>query len=525
MSAPVAQDDVILSAEGIHKRYGGVHALKGVDLEVRPGTITTLFGENGAGKSTLMKILAGIEKPTEGTMRWRGEPITFDSSNDAVARGVAIVHQELNLAANLTVADNVFLGRELRNAYGGVDYARQRERVRELMELLQEEIDPDTMVSELRIGQQQIVEIASALLEDAKVLIMDEPTSALSENEIESLFRVIFDLKAKGVAIIYISHHLEEALHVADQTVVFRDGAKVAAAPKDEVDMAWVIEKMVGRAVETGSSGTTPETGDVLLTATDIEIQDPQTPTRKVVDGVSLDVRAGELVCLYGLMGAGRTELMECLAGRMPLLAGRITLEGEDITPLSIGERMVRGLGLVPEDRQRDGLIQTQSVGRNMMLSSLPSVLGRFFIDKNQEKERVRTGFESTRVKASTPDILVTALSGGNQQKVVISKILLTEPKVILLDEPTRGIDVGAKSEIFALIAEQAQDGKGVLFVTSEIQEALTYSDRLIVMSRGKVSAEFETRTVSREAVMAAAGENVNAVKEELDEWDGMGQP
>ena len=525
MSTTTTPDDIIFSGEEIHKRYGGVHALKGVDFAVRPGTITTLFGENGAGKSTLMKILAGIEQPTSGTLRWRGEPVEFNTSKDAVARGVAIIHQELNLAANLTVADNIFLGRELRTPVGTVDYERQRERVREIMERLQESINPDEMVSELRIGQQQIVEIASALLEDAQVLIMDEPTSALSEKEIESLFRVIFDLKSKGVAIIYISHHLEEALHVADYAVVFRDGAKVAEARKEDIDMAWIIEKMVGRAVESEATGETPETGDVLLTIENVQIQDPQTPSRKVVDGVSLKVRAGELVCLYGLMGAGRTELMECLAGRMPMLSGRITLEGQDISSLSIGERMERGLGLVPEDRQRDGLVQTQSVGRNMMLSSLPSIVGRLFIDKSREKARVQTGVEATRVKTSSPDILVTALSGGNQQKVVISKILLTEPKVILLDEPTRGIDVGAKSEIFALINQQAREGKGVLFVTSEIQEALTYSDRMIVMSRGRVAGEFETRKTDREAVMVAAGENVQIVEEELHEWDGMGEP
>lgn len=510
--------EVIFWGTDIHKRYGGVHALKGVDFQVRPGTITTLFGENGAGKSTLMKILAGIEKPTSGTLMMQDGPVEFASSKEAVARGVAIVHQELNLAPNLSVSDNIFLGREMRNAAGVVDYATQRKRVRAVMERLGEDIDPDVMVSDLRIGQQQIVEIASALLEDARVLIMDEPTSALSEKEIESLFRVVFDLRDKGVAIIYISHHLEEALHVADVAVVFRDGAKVASAPRSEVDMAWVIHNMVGGAIEAPELDDVGEPGEVLLSIKNLVVQDPRTLSRKAVDGVSIDVRAGESVCLYGLMGAGRTEMMECLAGRLPIMSGTVELEGEDISKWSIGKRIERGLGLVPEDRQRDGLIQTQSVGNNMMLSSLWKMLKNGFLHFKTEKDRIKVGMTSTRVKAASPNILVTSLSGGNQQKVAISRILLTDPRVILLDEPTRGIDVGAKAEIFALMRQQAEEGKAILFVTSEISEALTYSDRLIVMSRGKISGRFETRHAKRDDVMSAAGESVELVEEELNE-------
>jgi erythritol transport system ATP-binding protein len=518
-TAPTTVDtDVILRARGITKRYGGVHALKGVDFEIRRGKVTTLFGENGAGKSTLMKILSGVEQPTSGTLELRGKEVTFSSANDALDKGIAIIHQELNLAPNLSVSDNIFMGRELRTKLGSVDYARQREVVRGLMERLEENIDPRTLVSELRLGQQQIVEIAGALAADAQVLIMDEPTSALSAQEVEVLFKVIDDLTSKGVAIVYISHHLEEALHVTDHAVVFRDGALVANEPADNIDMGWVIEKMVGHATEKTFEHLAPSYGEVLLEISDVRVPDPQTPTRNVVDGVSIEVRAGEVVCIYGLMGAGRTELMEAVAGRLPMTSGTVRLGGRDVKGMSIRERIALGLGLVPEDRQRDGLVQSLSVGQNMALASLPEMVKGWFVSRRTEDERVKEGTAHTRVKTSSARAPITSLSGGNQQKVVISKMLLTEPKVLLLDEPTRGIDVGAKGEIFTLLAQQAQRGIGVLFVTSEINEALNSSNRIIVMSKGRIVAQFDTPTADRQQVMAASGENtevVEAVEEE----------
>ncbi len=520
MSAPavVVDSDVILRARGIAKHYGGVKALKGVDFDVRRGKVTTLFGENGAGKSTLMKIISGVEKPTSGTLELQGREVSFDSTQEALEAGIAIIHQELNLAPNLSVRDNIFLGRELRTKAGGIDYAAESDMVRTLMARLEENIAPSTLVSELRLGQQQIVEIAGALLSDARILIMDEPTSALSAPEVEVLFRVIDELTSNDVAIVYISHHLEEALHVTDHAVVFRDGEMVAQAPVEEIDLPWVVQMMVGHTLGASLAAERPdEFGDVLLSIRDLVVPDPTTSGRNVVDGVSIDVHAGELVCIYGLMGAGRTELMEAVAGRMPISSGEVWLEGENLAGTSIQERIGRGLCLVPEDRQRDGLVQLLSISRNMVLASIRAFTRRGFLHFATEKSRVDKSALDTRIKMGSPSDLIGSLSGGNQQKVVISKALLTEPRVMVLDEPTRGIDVGAKGEIFELLAAQARRGLGVLFVTSEIGEALSSSHRIVVMARGRIVREFDTRTATRVEVMAASGENT-AVVSELEE-------
>ncbi|MFC4224004.1 sugar ABC transporter ATP-binding protein [Lysinibacter cavernae] len=505
---PMTEDSVVIRARDITKRYGGVHALKGVDFAIHRGKVTTLFGENGAGKSTLMKILSGVEQPTSGTVELDGEPVTFHSPSDAVDRGIAIIHQELNLAPNLSVRDNIFLGRELKTAAGTIDYAAENRIVEELMEQLEEQIAPSTLIADLRLGQQQIVEIAKALASKARVLIMDEPTSALSANEVEVLFKVINDLTASGVSIVYISHHLEEALQVTDFAVVFRDGSLVANEVRANIDLPWIINTMVGHAQEHVFENLDVKYGDVALSIKDVRVPDMTTPGRLAVDGVSIDVRAGEVVCIYGLMGAGRTELLEALAGRLPLIDGSVELEGQNMAGLPIRERIARGLGLVPEDRQRDGLVQLLSVGHNMSLASLGSIVKGFWLSKSRERANVEKGIAEVRVKTSSPKAPITSLSGGNQQKVVIGKMLLTNPTVLLLDEPTRGIDVGAKGEIFALLAQEAQKGLGVLFVTSEITEALTASNRIIVMSRGRIVREFLTSEATREEVMGASGES-----------------
>jgi erythritol transport system ATP-binding protein len=311
------------------------------------------------------------------------------------------------------------------------------------------------------------------------------------------------------VAVVYISHHLEEALHITDYAVVFRDGAMVAQAPVADINITWVIEKMVGRAVDDSTRlDQSGGVGEVLLSIEDLVVPDPITAGRNVVDGVSVEVHAGELVCLYGLMGAGRTELMEAVAGRMPVSGGRVVLLGEDLAKTSIRERIERGLCLVPEDRQRDGLVQILSIGRNMVLASIDAFTRWGWLNFRTENQRIERGQEETLIKMGSPKDLIGSLSGGNQQKVVVSKILLTDPKVLILDEPTRGIDVGAKAEIFQLLVKQAESGLGVLYVTSEISEALQYSHRIIVLSRGRVVREFDSRTATRDEVMAASGEN-----------------
>lgn len=505
---------VVLQAVDIAKTYGVTRALKGVNFEVRRGKVTVLFGENGAGKSTLMKILSGVEKPTAGQLILDGEPITLESTNDAVARGISIIHQELNLASNLSVRDNIFIGREIRGRTGAIDYGREREITQQLMERLEEDIDPNTLVQDLRVGQQQVVEIARALAADARILIMDEPTSALSATEVEVLFKVIHELTSHGVAIVYISHHLEEALEIADYAVVFRDGELVATEEAANVDLSWVVRQMVGREADYDFRDEPRDFGDVALSIQGVTVAEPDTG-RVVVNNVSLDVRQGEIVCLYGLMGAGRTELMEALAGRDPISGGRVLLGDQDIADMDIQERIANGMGLVPEDRQRDGLVQMMSVGKNMSLPSLLSTVKNLFIARKTERENVDRQISDVRVKTAGQDALITSLSGGNQQKVVIGKILLTEPKVMLLDEPTRGIDVGAKGEIFALLFREAKKGLAVLYVTSEVGEAITASHRLIVMSKGRLIREFDPRTASRDEIMAASGEHDTHYDEE----------
>jgi erythritol transport system ATP-binding protein len=498
---------VVLQAVDIAKTYGVTRALKGVNFEVRRGKVTVLFGENGAGKSTLMKILSGVEKPTAGQLILDGEPVNLESTNDAVERGISIIHQELNLAPNLSVRDNIFIGREVRTRTGAIDYARETEITKHLMERLEEDIPPNTLVQDLRVGQQQVVEIARALAADARILIMDEPTSALSATEVEVLFKVIRELTSHGVAIVYISHHLEEALEIADYAVVFRDGELVATEEAANVDLSWVVRQMVGREADYDFRDEPRDFGDVALSIQNVTVAEPDTG-RVVVNNVSLDVREGEIVTLYGLMGAGRTELMEALAGRDPISGGRVLLGDQDIKDLNIQERIAVGMGLVPEDRQRDGLVQMMSVGKNMSLASLLQTVKNLFIARKTERENVDRQISDVRVKTAGQDALITSLSGGNQQKVVIGKILLTNPKVILLDEPTRGIDVGAKGEIFALLFREARKGLAVLYVTSEVGEAITASHRLIVMSKGRLIREFDPRTATRDDIMAASGEH-----------------
>ncbi|WP_373367721.1 sugar ABC transporter ATP-binding protein [Brucella abortus] len=377
--------DVVLAAQNVAKSYGRIHALKGVNFEIRRGQVTTLFGENGAGKSTLMKVLSGVIQPTLGTIILDGKPVTFNSSTEARDHGISIIHQELSLAPNMNVRDNIFMGREIRTATG-VDFAEEERLTRELMKELEEDIDPLTPVEELRLGQQQVVEIARALSVNSRILIMDEPTSALSASEVEVLFKVIRDLTARGVAIVYISHHLEEALQITNHAVVLRDGTMTACAPREEIDLEWIVRNMVGENFDLGSPPTGYEWGDVALSVEDLTVPDPSGSGFSLVDRMSLNVRAGEIVCIYGLMGAGRTELLESVAGRLKSSGGRILLKGQDISGLTIAERIEKGLVLVPEDRQRDGLVQTMTVGKNLSLASIAEMTRGIFTSRKREK-------------------------------------------------------------------------------------------------------------------------------------------
>lgn len=498
-----------IELKGVSKSFGAVQANRDINIAVPRGTIHGIIGENGAGKSTLMRILSGVDTPTSGTIELEGAPAIFTSP--AVARdcGISIIHQELSLAPNLSVCDNIFMGRELRTSTG-IDFSEEARQTRALMAELEEDIDPMTLVEELRLGQQQIVEIARALSVDSRILIMDEPTSALSATEVAVLFKVIRDLTSRGVSIVYISHHLEEALQITDYAVVLRDGLITATGEAKDIDLEWIVRNMVGDNFDLGSPPGGYSFGKIALAIEDVSVADASGTDRLVVDHFSLDVRAGEIVCIYGLMGAGRTELLESIAGRVPMTGGRAILEGEDISRLSIAGRIAKGLVLVPEDRQRDGLIQTMSVGENLSLASIKSFLRRMLLSPPLERDLVDASIRNVHIKTSGGAAKIGSLSGGNQQKVVIGKMLATDPRVMLLDEPSRGIDIGAKSEVFRLLGEKAKQGLAVVFSTSEVHECLSIAHRVIVMHRGRISAEF-TAGVTKEAIMAASGEAVLA--------------
>ena len=509
MSETAHFNDVVLEARNIVKTYGGTRALKGVNFEIRQGTVTTLFGENGAGKSTLMKILSGVEQPTSGEIVLDGEPVVFGSTTEAQARGISIIHQELSLAPNLSVRDNIFMGREITGPFG-VDYAEEARQTKALLRELELPIEPDTLVADLRVGQQQIVEIARALSVNSRILIMDEPTSALAAAEVEVLFGIIRDLLARGVAIVYISHHLEEALELTDHAVVLRDGTMTARGERDEIDLEWIVRNMVGDNFDLGSPPTGYEFGDKVLSIRNLTVVDRENPERAIVNSLNLDVRAGEVVCIYGLMGAGRTELLEAIAGKEPVAAGDILLDGTSILSESIAQRISDGIGLVPEDRQRDGLVQTFDVGTNLTLASLDQSITRGAISRRVEKKRAMDLIRAVTVKTPGPELAIGALSGGNQQKVVIGKIIATDPRVMLLDEPSRGIDVGAKGEVFRLLADRARQGLAVVYSTSEVGECFSIAHRIIVMRRGRISAEFAP-DATKDMIMAASGEAVAA--------------
>jgi erythritol transport system ATP-binding protein len=495
-------DEVILEAQKIGKVYPGTVALHDVDFQVRRGAVNVLVGENGAGKSTLMKILAGAEQPSTGRLLLNGEGVTFHSVRDAARKGIGIVFQELNLCPNLSIAENLFLVDTPKHFGIDIDKKARREKARQLLERLEHPMDPDTLVGDLRIGQQQIVEIAKALAADVQVLIMDEPTSALSASEVEILFRVIGDLKVQGVAVIYISHRLEEIMRIGDYVTVLRDGRRQGEAQGEDISIDWMIRQMIG------PGGIVPDTtesrpGEELLKVEDITL--PRAAGGFAVDHVSFSVRAGEVVGIYGLLGAGRSELFECLMGLHALVGGRVTLGGDDLSHASTTKRLRRGLTLVPEDRQRTGLVQTMSVADNLTLSSLRHFSRFFSLDMRHEREAVKDMIKRMTVKVSSPDVEITALSGGNQQKVVIGKSLMTRPKIVILDEPSRGIDVGAKAEVFRAMRHLAKDGLGVLFATSDLKEVMGVADRILVMSRGKLTGEFTKEEATEAALIEAS--------------------
>ncbi|MDR3515945.1 MAG: sugar ABC transporter ATP-binding protein [Azospirillaceae bacterium] len=496
--------EVVLKAEAITKVYPGTTALKEVSFNVYKGKVNVLVGENGAGKSTLMKIIAGVEHPTSGRILLDGKAVVLSDTLAAAANGIGIVFQELNLFPNLNVAENIHVARELTRHHVAIRHREQEQAARVLMQRLEQDIDPRALVGDLRIGQQQIVEIAKSLSRNARVLIMDEPTSALSATEVEVLFRIIAELKAKDVSIVYISHRLEELTRIGDMITVLRDGRLVGERRIADIDIPWIINSMVGARGKSFAAPAAHAPGPVVFQAEDI------TRAREgggfLVDHVNLQVRAGEIVGIYGLMGAGRSEFFDCLMGRLAGCQGVVRINGKPAAIARIDERIRAGLALVPEDRQRDGLVPILSVTRNMTLASLWKYLKYgVHICRDREIQAVRDRVNQLRIKVANIDNEVNSLSGGNQQKVVIGRALLTDPKVLLLDEPTRGIDIGAKGEVFQTMRNLADAGLAVIFATSDLDEIMAMSDRMIVMSLGRITGEFARGSVTREVLVSAS--------------------
>lgn len=495
----------VLTARGIGKVYPGSVALDNVDFDVYPGKVNVLIGENGAGKSTLMKIIAGAETATEGELSIEGRPVKYSSTQEAETHGISIIFQEQNLLPNLSVAENIFIAHEqMANAFS-IDHKKQNKMASEILERLQQKIDPLALAGNLRIGQQQIVEIAKALSHDTKILIMDEPTSALSEQEVDVLFRVMEDLKSRGVAIVYISHRLEEIMKIGDRITILRDGRLVAVDEVANVDVPWIIRQMTGNARLDADAAAQPS-DETLLEVENMSL--PGYGGIYRVDNVSFKLYKGEILGIYGLMGAGRTELLECLIGACPDAAGRVRLDGRDIAENSIESRIRNGFSLIPEDRKNEGLVLSLSVQDNMTLASLANYVRHFYIAAYQERRSVKKMVEGLSIKVSSVFFPVSSLSGGNQQKVVIGKSLLTRPRVLLMDEPTRGIDVAAKREVFNIITKLAKEGLGIILVSSELKEMLSIPDRVLVLNKGKLTGEFRKEDITRERLVRASAAN-----------------
>ena len=491
-----------LSIRNAVKVYPGTRALKGVDFDIRMGAVNVLVGENGAGKSTMMKIIAGVEDITSGQILVDGNPVRFRNKEDAVKAGVGIVFQELNLFPDMSVAENVFMGREPARFGIDIDAAHVREETRRLMRRLEHDVDPETPLGHLRIGQQQIVEIAKALAQDAKILILDEPTSALSAHEVEVLFRVIDDLKSQGVGIVYISHRLEELIRIGDYITVLRDGEITGDRSMKGVDMPWIVQAMIGDKSKDFSSALTHQLGDEVFRAENITL--PRPGGGYTVDNVTLSLRAGEVLGLYGLMGAGRTEFLECIMAQHPGASGRVYVDGEELKTTSVAGRIDKGIALVPEDRKRDGLVQIMAIRENLTLSSLGRLAKMFHVNPAAEAKKAMDFVRRLTIKVASQENPVSSLSGGNQQKVVIGKALMTEPKILLMDEPSRGIDIGAKAEIYRTMRKLAADGIGILFVTSDIEEVMALADRIHVMADGRITGEFDNSATATEIIAAA---------------------
>ena len=494
----------LLEMRGISKEFPGVKALDGVNLTVRPGTVHALMGENGAGKSTLMKCLFGIYRRDAGTVTLDGKEVEFKSSKEALENGVAMVHQELNQALTRTVKDNLWLGRYPKVGGFIVSERIMDQRTREIFEELEVTVDPNAIMSKLPVSQRQMVEIAKAVSYNAKVIVFDEPTSSLTETEVEHLFRIINMLRDKGCGIIYISHKMEEILRISDDVTIMRDGTWVATRPAKELTMDEIIRLMVGRELTNRFPPKTNQPGEVIL-----DVQHMAGKYTRLKDA-TFQLKKGEILGIAGLDGSGRTEVLENLFGAMTREGGTITLHGKAIQNRTPKEAIKNGFALLTEERRATGIFGIRDIKENTVISNLKGyLLGGVVLSDKKMKEDTDWSIQAMHIKTPSQKTQIRSLSGGNQQKVIIGRWLLTKPEILLLDEPTRGIDVGAKYEIYQLIIDLANEGKGVVMVSSEMPELLGVCDRIIVMSGGQVAGEVNAASTSQEEILTLAAKYV----------------
>jgi ABC-type sugar transport system ATPase subunit len=487
-----------IELRGATKSFAGVTVLNNVSFDMRPGEVHALLGENGAGKSTLIKIMSGLYQPDSGEILVNGNRMKFATPREAHAAGVATVHQELLLFPELTVAENVFLGQAPKTKWGTLDWAAMRRRTRELLDSLDSpELDIDAKVGSLSVANRQRVEIARALSQDARVVIMDEPTAALAEADVQRLMDIVRTLKKRGVAIVYVSHRMPEIFALADRVTVLRDGNHVDTSDIGEVDEAKLVSMMVGRSIDRLYPKKQGESGASLLELKSVSY-------RNVVRDISLDLKRGEILGIAGLVGSGRTELALTIFGITPATSGEILIDGKPVKITSPEAARDLGIAYVPEDRGSQGLIRSQTIAENVALANLRHMTRGFIVEAAKVREAAENAIRRFGIRARGPEQIVRQLSGGNQQKVVLGKWLHTNPRILIMDEPTRGIDVGAKAEIHQLMRKLAGDGMAILMISSELPEVLGMSDRVLVMNTGRIVASFDRDEVTPEAVGTA---------------------
>jgi monosaccharide-transporting ATPase len=500
--------DPVLQTVGVTKSFGGVHALRGVDFELRAGEIHTLVGENGAGKSTLIKVLTGVYTPDGGEVRYAGETVHFRRPSDAQHAGISTIYQEVNLVPLLSVARNIFLGREPRNRFGLIDVRTMNRRARELMHELGIDLDVTAELGRLGLGSQQMVALARAMSVDSRVVIMDEPTSSLEAKEVETLFRVARGLRDRGVGLVFVSHRLDELWELCDRVTILRDGQWVHTGPMAEMTRLDLVSKMLGREVEDVRAAGATDFGESHRTSGAPALVVSGLEVRNRLHGIDLEVRPGEVLGLAGLLGSGRSETVKAVYGALRAQSGDVSVAGGKVKANSVRGALRSGIALLSEDRKAEGIVPDLSVRDNIALAVLPRMSRAGVVSEAKIDALVETFMKRLRIKASSPHQKVRELSGGNQQKVLIARWLATEPTVFLLDEPTRGIDVGAKSEVQALIDELAEQGLAVVLISSEMDELVEGADRIVVLHDGRVQAELDsTNLSSSELLTALAGD------------------